>query len=334
MRKSESPVRVGIVGLGYWGQRLLTEYVNLSRATRLVEIVKICDKDRGILSSSAKKSGIEAVKLTMDAEEVMKSEQINAVHIATPNPTHYQLCLQALGRNKHVLVEKPMALSSLEAFRLTRMAEEKSLVLQVGHIFLLNKALKKAKEMIKKDFVGKVHFLDLTWATHMRPFADRGIIFDLAPHPIDILNYLLEEWPTSAYTTGASYASGDAKYEDTAFSILEFPQNVLAKITLTWIQHGPKTRSVTVVGSKNTLVIDALSQTIRSYGSNEAGKDLRLRPNNTIQDMILHYVACIEGKGAPANSALVGALVVRTLEAMSEGLKRKIRVPVLPEIVT
>lgn len=333
-REGVLPVKIGLIGLGYWGKKLLCEYQDLSHLEGGIELTKVCDTSNEVLEFCSRKYQLAEDLLVNNPTDVIESENVDAIHIATPNSTHFPLCLEALERGKHVLVEKPMALTSRDAFRLARLSEERNLVLQVGHVFRFNSALKKAKQLIDSGKIGDVHFCDVSWTTYTKPFVDRGIIFDLAAHPVDILNFLLNEWPTAVYVVGANFVGEDSRFEDTALAITEFPQSLIAKIFVTWVQHGPKTRTITIVGSKGTLFLDALNQTMTSFSSEDEPENVPIEANNTIGDMISHFCACVTSGKASTNSALVGALVVRSLEAMREGLKKKERITIVPDSST
>lgn len=294
-----------------------------------VELAKVCDTNSDVLRLCATKLQIAENRLSNNPTEIMESPNIDAIHIATPNPTHFPLSKYALEHGKHVLVEKPMALTSRDAFRLARLAEEKNMVLQVGHIFRFNNGLRKAKQLIEGGVIGKIFYCDVNWTIYQL-FPDRGIVFDLAAHPVDILNFLLDEWPVNVYGLGSNFVNKERDNEDTAFVFAEFPGGVLAKLSMTWVQHGPKTRRVTIVGSKGTLVVDALNQKVTAYGGDDHAEDVPVEANNTIGDMVAHFGQCIAEGRASANSALVGALVVRTLEATKESLKKKERISIGP----
>ena len=197
-----------------------------------------------------------------DYRTVLHSEDIDAVHIALPTSLHYTVARAALEAGKHVLLEKPMASSSREAFKLASLAEEKGLVLQVGHIFRFNSALRMVRKMLHEGVVGRVFYAKLEWTVDKIPPGERDIVFDLAPHPVDVLNYLLDEWPSSVEAVGESYVRKKELLEEMAFINLEFPDRILANVYLSWIQHGGKDRVVRVVGEKGTLFCDALNQTV------------------------------------------------------------------------
>ena len=244
-------VHVAVIGAGYWGTKLIYEYLALSRENKHVKLSAIVDISKERLKYIAEKFNLPGSILYTDVEQVVKNEKINAVHIATPNETHFQLASLMLKHDKHVLLEKPMALSSREAFKLVRLAETADKVLLVGHIFRFNNALTKVRKMIKNNELGEIRYLDLTWATYLvPPPANRDIIFDLAPHPVDIINFLLDEWPYEVYTIAKSPIRRKKKLEEVAYSLLKLPRDIIASIKLSWLEYGPKKRYVQIVTDK------------------------------------------------------------------------------------
>jgi UDP-N-acetylglucosamine 3-dehydrogenase len=146
---------------------------------------------------------------------------------------------------------------------------------------------------------------------------------DLLPHPVDILNYLTDDWPSSVYAQSISYTRpAEKQMEDMAFINMEMPDRTSAQITLSWIQPGIKERLVTVTGSEATMFIDTLTQEIEVY--NVYGrKDVSVNKNNTIRSMVCHFLNCILGSENPTNSSLVGAMTVNILSAARRSLSEK-----------
>jgi UDP-N-acetylglucosamine 3-dehydrogenase len=323
-----SKLKLALVGVGTWGKKLLAEYLSLSSRRNDFELSLVVDSDRNRLNLVGNEFDLSADKLTTDAKGVLKDETIQAVHIATPNASHFSQAMTAIEAHKHVLLEKPMALTMREAVKLARKSEEESIVLHVGHIFRFNNAIREARGLLKKGVVGKPLYYSLRWETLINPPLGRDIVFDLAPHPIDVLNYLSDEWPTRVLAVGRSYLRKSADKEEVAEAIAEFHDDVFAPITLSWLYSGPKRRLVSVVGDSGTIEIDALLQRIAVY-QNEKSDVYPVEANNTIQSMIEHFVDCIV-KGAPAeNSALVGAMTIGVLSAMRESARTKRFVDVL-----
>jgi predicted dehydrogenase len=280
-----------------------------------------------------------------DVQSAIRNEEIDAVHIALPTPLHYSTARSALEASKHVLLEKPMAPSSREAFKLASLAEERGLVMQVGHIFRFNAALRMVRKMIHEGRIGKVFYAKLEWTVDQIPSGERDIVFDLAPHPIDVLNYLLDEWPVNVDAMGESYLRKRESLEEMAFINLEFPDRVTSNVYLSWIQPGSKDRLVRIVGEEGTLFCDALKQTVTlhtkdgaseipgslfprlvQYNGNGLAPNLRSDgkvPNNTIRDMELHFVDTIRGRGPQLNSAMIGARNVEVLEAITRAMRMR-----------
>lgn len=320
-------IHVAVIGAGYWGYKLIKEYLALSREEQRVKLSAIVDISEERLQRISKEFNLPTNILYKDPEVIAKRDDINAVHIATPNETHYKIALLMLEHDKHILLEKPMALTSREAFKLARIAEEKNKVLLVGHIFRFNNALRKMKEILNNSDE-KVYYMELIWSTYMHPPHNRDIIFDLAPHPIDIINYLTDEWPVEVYTVGKSFIRQQQGLEEVSYSLLRMPNDIIISIKLSWIEYGPKTRHVKIITNRSTYQIDALIQTITKYDKN-GKKEINITPSNTMREMIRHFIDLISNGGAPNNSALIGALTVTVLEAMRESLIKKRTVTIL-----
>jgi len=247
--------------------------------------------------------------------------EIDAVNICTPNETHYQVCVDALNMNKHVLLEKPMTLKASQAHELVMLAENKGLNLSVGHIFRFNNALRKARDLVKGGFFGDVYYLDLQWTTLMK-MANRDIITDLAPHPFDIINFLTDLWPTRVTCRAKSYR-GD-NLEEVAFITAELDNVAMGHMHLSWLMPG-KTRQVRISGSEKSAQIDCLSQSVR-VSDGEKTHDLKVEANNTIRSELMHFLQCIRKSRSGKtynndNHGMLGARVVELLEAARKSLE-------------
>lgn len=321
-------LKIAVIGAGTWGRKLVGEYLSLSKKRDDVELGLVADSDKNRLTSLSNEFGLPFSMLVTDANVVLADDTVQAVHIATPNKMHFTLGMAAMEAHKHLLLEKPMALTMREAVKLARKAEEEALVLHVGHIFRFNNAVKEARLLLKERVVGKPLYYSLQWETLTKPPADRDIVFDLAPHPIDVLNYLSNEWPARVLAIGRSFLRKQPDKEEVAEAITEFDDEVFARITLSWLYSGPKKRTISVVGESGTIEIDALDQRITLYQDGSSEKH-SVKANNTIESMIAHFVNCIL-KGEPSqNSALVGAMTVGVLSAMRESTRTKRFVDVL-----
>jgi predicted dehydrogenase len=257
--------------------------------------------------------------LINDYAAALSSDAIDAVHICTPNETHYQICKEALNAGKNVLLEKPMALRAKSAWELVGMAEHKDLILQVGHIFRFNNALKMIRDLMVQNYLGELYYLKLQWTTLCPSPLGRDIIFDLGPHPVDILNFLLSKWPETVTCKAKAYRR--KKLEELAYATMEFDEKVIAHMELSWLEPG-KTRQVTVIGSERAANIDCLNQTIQVYENGDGDSfNLNVVKNNTIFDEISHFAESILLGKNSRNPGTVGAGNVAVLENLKRSLE-------------
>lgn len=314
------PIKIAVIGVGYWGSKLVGEYLALSQKRRDVRFVAASDISKDRLSLVASRFNLSNRMLYMDYTTLLKDNSIDAVHIATPNETHFEIASKFLEAGKHVLLEKPMTLNSREAFKLARTAEELNLTLLVGHIFRFNNALEKARSLLTKGAIGEPYYAELRWKANLRPLPNRDILFDLAPHPIDITHYLFDDCPQIVSAVARGYIRKSEGLEEVAFINSLLPSGMIVHIALSWLSPKSKTRLVEVIGSKGVIQVDALNQKLRLFDAGGA-KEIVIETNNTIESMIGHFVDRIVNGDPPRNSALVGAITVSVLEAISESVR-------------
>jgi len=316
-------LNVAVIGVGYWGKKIVSEYERLAKKNASVSLHSVCDFLEENLKFCEGNYGVPYLKKYH--KEVVASPEIDAVNICTPNETHYEICREALEAGKHVLVEKPMTLNSGEAYKLVDLARAKNLVLSVGHIFRFNRALDKVRSLVKSGFFGDLFWLRLQWTSLMPPIEGRDIITDLAPHPFDILNFLLDVWPLKITCKAKAYRR--EKLEETAHIIAEFKNNVMANIELSWLLPG-KTRIVSIIGSKRFAKIDCLTQEVKAF-ENGHFYNIPVKRNNTIEAELEHFIECIRNNHTlnngylNQNSGLLGANVVRLLEIARKSLEEE-----------
>jgi UDP-N-acetylglucosamine 3-dehydrogenase len=309
-----SKLNVGVIGVGYWGKKIASEYALMSQTDPSVNLLGVCDVFEDNLKFCREKFGVSYLAKT--PAELLLNPEIDAVHICTPSVTHYDICNEALNQGKHVTIEKPMTLDSREAIKLVDLALEKKLVLSVGHIFRFDASIMKAKALIESGWFGDLYWMKLTWTALMPPMIGRDIITDLAPHPFDILNFLTEDWPSNITCVAKAHRKG--QQEETAHITSEFKNNMLAHIEVSWL-NPEKIREVQIMGSDGFAKIDCGTQKISAY---EKGRffDIPVERSNTINLELSNFVQCIR-KGCTSNetflnknNGLVGANVVRLLE--------------------
>lgn len=324
-------INLALFGSGYWGSKLAGEYLQLQNDNKKeFNFFGIVDPDTSRLKDVQNRFNIDSSMLFDNVKECLHNPEINAIHVATPSESHFEIASEALEQKKHVLLEKPMAMTSRDAFKLARLAEKNGRVLLVGHIFRFNSALEKAKEILEQGQFGNINYIQLSWRDYLNPLPDRDIVFDLLPHPVDIVNFLTGEWPISIYAHSVSYtrSSDDKKNEDMAFIILKMPDDSSVQITLSWIQPGIKERVVSVTSSQKTMMVDTISQKLILWDTKRK-ENVGVSKNNTINSMISHFMKCILGKENPNNSSLVGAMTVGILSSARRSLSEKREVRML-----
>ena len=319
-------INLAVIGAGYWGTKVAEEYIRLARTDHTFNLTKICDPEKSKLSTCKDVLNVGSEKLATDYKAIISDHDINAVHICTPNVTHYKIALQALKANKSVLLEKPMASSFKDALDLCAVAKSAHLCLQVGHIFRFNNALKKLRELINEGYFGNLYYLKLQWTTLMTSPLGRDVIFDLGPHPVDIINFLLERWPSKVSCNAKAYRR--RALAEVAYIVMEFGEKTLAHVELSWLEPG-KIRELNIIGSKRSARVDCLNQWIKIF---EEKKDnsfkVDIPVNNTIFDEISHFVRSIRDENNHKNPGSVGAANMAVLEGLKKSMveQRMVRV--------
>jgi predicted dehydrogenase/serine acetyltransferase len=252
---------------------------------------------------------------------MLTSENLDAVHIAAPNEFHYPIAKFALENGKHVLIEKPMTKVSTESYDLIDLAARKEKIIQVGHIFRFNNSINELKRIIQNGILGKVFVAKLEWTDKREPPTETDIIFDLLPHPLDIINYVFNEWPSDVVVRGGSYTHKQSSLEDWAFLVADFPDGKKATIEVSWITPGRKKRQISVEGSAASVVVDTLNQKVTLYGN--VIKEIPIIQNNTIKDEITHFIDRIKTGEMSSNSGYVGARTIELLENIHGSLPDK-----------
>jgi predicted dehydrogenase len=336
-----SRLRVGVVGLGYWGPNLVRNFHEVEDA----EVAWICDRRTDALAKMARR--YPAVACTEDLGEVLDDPSVDAIAIATPVSTHFPLASLALRRGKHVFVEKPLAASSREAVDLLELAAQEGLVLMPGHTFLYSPPVNMIRSLIEAGDLGEIYFVSTSRVNLGLHQPDVSVVWDLGPHDFSILRYWLGETPT--HVSAASRGCVMPGTPDVAFINLEFASGIVAHVELAWLAPS-KLRRTTVVGSEKMVVYDDTSnESVRIFDSGVMLPDpttfgqygLSYRTGSIVSPHVeaaeplavelADFCAAIRSGGTPRSSAALGLEVVRMIEAVDDSLDGAgARVPVHP----
>ena len=241
-------INIAQVGVGYWGPNLLRNLV-ANKQCNISKVIDLSEERRHYV-----KDMYPAIDVTDDLNHVFKDPNIDAVVIATPVATHFDLAIKALESGKHILVEKPMATTVEEIENIGILAKKKNLVAMVGHTFLFNSAVKYAKKYIDDGELGDIRYIYSQRLNLGRIRADVDVLWNLAPHDISIIQYWLgNPEPISVKTTGIAYIQKGIN--DVAFMNIIYPNKIMANIHVSWLDPH-KVRSMTIVGSKKMIVYD------------------------------------------------------------------------------
>jgi UDP-N-acetylglucosamine 3-dehydrogenase len=302
---------VGVIGAGYWGKKIVDEYSKMDN----VRLVGVSDLDQKNLDFCAERFGVK--NGFRDAEQLLSQKGLDAVNVCTPNSSHFEICKAALEMDKHVLVEKPITLTSADGWELVNLAKEKGLTLSVGHIFRFNNALAEARRLIGERFFGDLFQIEMTWTNLEQPWPDRDVLMDLAPHMFDIQNYLLEKWPVEVTCNGGPFRRESG--EEAAYVVSRFDAGPMAMANISWLVPR-KTRQIMMAGEARSALIDAVAQEVMVYESGYTYK-LGIERNNTIRDELLHFVKSISDPEIETkNSGTIGVRTVELIEAAKKSI--------------
>lgn len=305
-------IEVAVLGVGYWGKKIVDEYSNIPG----VKVKAVSDQMDKNLEFVRDRYGVE--NLYHDYREVLEDGDVTAVNICLPNSLHYQACKDALESGKHVLVEKPITLSSKDGKELVELASEKNLTLSVGHIYRFNNALLEIRRLMGQNFFGRPFNMNFTWMNLEPAFPDRDVIVDLAPHFFDMVNFIFDAWPVRITCTGKPYRRKEM--EELAYITCEMPSGVLANATLSWLAPR-KVRQIEIIGENRSALIDAVAQDVTIYESGYTYK-LGIERNNTIRTELTNFLQSIGDPSTETrNSGTVGVRTVEMIERSMESLR-------------
>lgn len=325
-------LKVGLVGLGYWGPNLLRVLTEMEG----LEVTWICDLDEARLARFARR--YPAVSATTAVDDLIQDEALDAVLIATPVHSHHALASRALEAGKHTFVEKPLASSSAAAEELKRTAEEKALTLMCGHTFLYSPPVREVRRLLEGGELGDIFFISssrVNLGLHQR---DVSVIWDLGPHDFSILLYWLDEMPESVSAVGrAAIVDG---IPDVVFINLAFPSGILANVELSWLAPS-KLRRTAIVGSKKMVVYDDVSpeplkvydhgviyedpESFGQYQLSYRTGDILSPKLDTVEPIALQledFIDTVRSRSEPVADTNIACNVVRIAEAAEASLEQ------------
>ena len=327
-------IRIGVIGYGYWGPNIVRNFHTHEKS----EVVLVCDNSTKCQERLRKAH--PSISFTMDANDILKSPDIDLVAVVTPVWTHYELAKTALENGKHVFVEKPFTCSTQQAEELIELADRKNLKIMVDHTFLFTGAVKKIRQMVDEGALGDLYYYD-SLRVNLGLFQhDVNVIWDLAPHDLSIMDHVIKEKAEAVVATGEKHLNG---VEDIAFITVYFPKRIIAHINVNWLSP-VKVRTTLIGGEKKMLVWNDLEadEKIKIY---DKGVSMSTNPSNLHQLLVSYrsgdmwapqveqiealraetgyFLKCIEENKTPFNDGINGLRVVRLLEAAEKSVSQR-----------
>jgi predicted dehydrogenase len=326
-------IRVGVIGYGYWGPNIVRNFHGQERS----KVVAVCDKSPKSLKRV--QQAHPGIQVMADCEDMLTATDIDAVAVVTPVWTHYELAKKALENGKHVFVEKPFTCSTAQAEELIDLADRKHLKIMVDHTFLFTGAVNRIRKLMDEGTLGDLYYYDSTRVNLGLFQHDVNVIWDLAPHDLSIMDYLIKEKPEAVVATGQNHLNGVA---DIAFLTIYYPKNIIAHINVNWLSP-VKVRTTLIGGEKKMLVWndlaadekikiydkgvemttgEAVYQTLVSYRTGDMWAP-KIEQVEALKVEAAYFVDCILNDKTPFNDGVAGLHVVRMLEAADKSLEQK-----------
>ena len=327
-------INIGVIGYGYWGPNIVRNFNGLDGS----KVVAVSDLNEGSLKKV--KKVYPDLKVTTKCDELICAPDVDVIAIVTPVFTHFELAQKALRMGKHILVEKPFTYTTAQAEELIELAEKKNLKIGVDHTFLYTGAVRKIKQLIDDGILGELCYFD-SMRINLGLFQhDVNVVWDLAPHDLAIMDYLIKEKPTAVVATGEAHF--DRGLEDISYITVYFPNKIIAHVNVNWLSP-VKVRTTLIGGLKKMLVWNDLDpdEKIKIY---DKGVDVKTK--NGVYELLVSYrsgdmwapkvnqaealkllaesfIECICNGGKLINDGSAGLRVVKMLEAASKSLKKK-----------
>lgn len=329
-------IRMGVIGYGYWGPNIVRNF-NTAEGAR---VAMVCDMNQQTLKKV--KKAYPQTRLTTDADALIRDPEVDAVAIAVPVFVHHELAKKALAEGKSVFVEKPFTYTVAEAEELIELAEKKRLKIMVDHTFLYTGAVKKIKQLVDDNVLGDLYYFDSTRVNLGLFQHDVNVVWDLAPHDIAIMDYIMGERPLAVVATGMEHFGRGL--EDVAYLTFYYSNNVIAHINVNWLSP-VKVRMTLIGGQKKMLVWNDLDpdEKIKIYDKgvqvktkegqysllvNYRSGDMwapKIDQGEALKAIAEQFVWYLENGGSVANDGMAGLNVVRILEASNRSLGDKSR---------
>jgi len=326
-------IRVGVVGLGYWGPNLARNFAAIAGC----ELAWLCDGDPGALERVGRT--IPSARRGGDLAELLSDPELDAVVLATPVPTHADLAVQVLEAGKHCFVEKPLAQDVVSAERAVAAADAAGRILMVGHLLEYHPAVAKLKAIAEGGELGDIHYIYSNRLNLGKLRADENALWSLGAHDVSVVLALAGEEPTEVDARGESYMNPGI--EDVVFGFLRFPSGLAAHLHLSWLDPH-KERRFTVVGSRKMATFDDMDLerkiTVYDKGFDEDARNWgeyiarsgdihspRIPNVEPLRVECEHFVESIREGTTPRSDGQSGLRVVRVLEALQGALDASAR---------
>jgi UDP-2-acetamido-3-amino-2,3-dideoxy-glucuronate N-acetyltransferase len=322
MEKFLNRPRIAAVGVGYWGKNIARNFYDLG----VLEV--LCDAESS-LEQTCKKQ-YQGVRFCSDYREVLSDASIEAVALATPAVTHYEMAMMALEAGKDVLVEKPLAIDVGQGEDLLKLAQDKGRILMVGHILRYHPAILSLQKLIQDGALGKINYLYSNRLNIGKIRTEENILWSFAPHDISVMLALLNEMPSRVTCQGGAYLNNDIT--DVTLSHFEFPSGVQAHIFVSWL-HPIKEQRLVVVGSEKMAVFDDTAEhklvlyPHRVEWKNRVptavkakGEAVELDGQEPLRAECKHFLDCVESRTSPVSDGAEGLRVLRVLDACQRAL--------------
>ena len=327
-------LRIGVIGYGYWGPNIVRNFSTANGSG----VTMVCDMNQQTLKKV--KKAYPQISVTDNIDELIKSPDVDAIAIATPVFTHYELAKKSLVEGKSVFIEKPFTYTVAEGEDLVNLAEKKKLKIMVDHTFLYTGAVRKIRQLVEDNVLGDLYYFDSVRVNLGLFQHDVNVVWDLAPHDIAIMDYVIGERPLAVVATGAEHFG--RKLEDIAYLTFYYHRNVIAHINVNWLSP-VKVRTTLIGGQKKMLVWNDLEPD-EKIKINDKGVQVKtkegkynllvnyrsgdmwapkIEQTEALKLMAEKFVDYVKNGGTVVNDGIAGLNVVRMLEAANKSLNKK-----------